>query len=72
MGEVKRAELIPTAEEVRRGSRLASERIAALAETYHWKAANVVRFFENLDMTTKQKEEFLAKEFATIHWVVEK
>ena len=35
-----------------------------LAEQYHWKAENIVRFLEKLKMTTAQKEDFVAKELA--------
>lgn len=46
-------------------------RLKELAESYRWKAENNIRFFEKLGMTTEQKVEFLAKEFASIHWLVE-
>lgn len=45
-------------------AKLLSQREAELAKKYAWKAENIVRFFEKLGMTTKQKEEFLAKELA--------
>lgn len=48
-----------------------SERINDLAKQYRWKAENNIRFYEKLDMTTEQKVDFLAKEFASIHWLVE-
>jgi hypothetical protein len=47
------------------------KRLEALASQYRWKAENNIRFYELLGMTTEQKVEFLAKEFATIHWLVE-
>jgi hypothetical protein len=62
---------MPTPDQVRNASRLASERINELTEGYRWKAENNIRFYEKLGMTTKQKEDFLAREFATIHWIVE-
>lgn len=50
---------------------LHSRRIEELAKQYRWKAENNIRFYEKLDMTTEQKVDFLAKEFASIHWLVE-
>lgn len=47
------------------------KRLEYLAEQYRWKAGNNIRFYENLDMTTEEKVDFLAKEFASIHWLVE-
>lgn len=38
-----------------------------LAIAYQWKAENIVRFFDKLGMTQKQKIDFLAKEFASVH-----
>lgn len=50
---------------------LGPDRIEELAKQYRWKAENNIRFYEKLDMTTDQKVDFLAKEFASIHWLVE-
>ncbi len=38
-----------------------------LTEQYRWKAENIVRFFDKLGITTKQKEDFLASELAYVH-----
>jgi hypothetical protein len=46
-------------------------RIDELARAYRWKAENNIRFYEKLGMSTEQKVDFLAKEFASIHWLVE-
>lgn len=46
-------------------------RLNSLAEQYRWKAENNIRFYEKLGMTTEEKVDFLAKEFASIHWLVE-
>ena len=35
-----------------------------LADKYRWKAQNIVRFFDKLGMTTKQKVKFLSEELA--------
>lgn len=35
-----------------------------LSERYRWKAENIVRFFDKLGMTKKQKVKFLAEELA--------
>ena len=39
------------------------------AEQLRWKAENNIRFFEKLGMTTEQKVDFLAKEFAGIYFL---
>ena len=48
-----------------------SKRIDELAKAFRWKAENNIRFYEKLGMTTEQKVDFLAREFAYIHWLVE-
>jgi hypothetical protein len=40
------------------------EQVRELQAAYAWKAANIVRFFDNLGMTTEEKEKFLAQELA--------
>ena len=42
-----------------------------LAAKYRWKAENIVRFFDKLGMTKKQKIEFLSEELAGIHMQAE-
>ena len=48
-----------------------SERLKELAEQFRWKAENNIRFYEKLGMTTEQKVDFLAQEFAAIYWLGE-
>lgn len=48
-----------------------SERLKDLAEQFRWKAENNIRFYEKLDMTTEQKVDFLAQEFAGVYWLGE-
>lgn len=48
-----------------------SERLKELAEKFRWKAENNIRFYEKLDMTTEQKVDFLAQEFAGVYWLGE-
>jgi hypothetical protein len=48
-----------------------SERLKELASQFRWKAENNIRFYEKLDMTTEQKVDFLAQEFAGIYWLGE-
>lgn len=48
-----------------------SDRLKRLKEQFRWKAENNIRFYENLDMTTEQKVEFLAEEFASVYWLGE-
>lgn len=63
--------LAPAAPQDRGETPLLSERVKELEKAYRWKAENNIRFYEKLGMTTEQKVEFLAKEFATVHWLVE-
>jgi hypothetical protein len=46
-----------------------SAAIDELQKAYIWKAENIVRWFDGLGMTKEQKVEFLAREFATVHWL---
>lgn len=48
-----------------------SERLKELADSFRWKAENNIRFYEKLDMTTEQKVDFLAQEFASVYWLGE-
>lgn len=48
-----------------------SDRLKELAVQFRWKAENNIRFYEKLDMTTEQKVDFLAQEFAAIYWLGE-
>lgn len=50
---------------------LHSQRLKELVEHFRWKAENNIRFYENLDMTTEQKVDFLAQEFAGVYWLGE-
>jgi hypothetical protein len=47
------------------------KRLKELAVQFRWKAENNIRFYENLGMTTEQKVDFLAQEFASIYWLGE-
>ena len=38
-----------------------------LTQQYRWKAENNIRFFDKLGMTTEEKVQFLAEEFARVH-----
>ena len=42
-----------------------------LAEQYRWKAENIVRFFDKLGMTTKEKVTFLSQELAGAYMLAE-
>lgn len=48
-----------------------SEYLKELAAQFRWKAENNIRFYEKLDMTTEQKVDFLAQEFAAAYWLGE-
>lgn len=48
-----------------------AERLKKLAEQFRWKAENNIRFYEKLDMTTEEKVDFLAQEFAGVYWLGE-
>jgi hypothetical protein len=47
------------------------DRLKELAEQFLWKAENNIRFYEKLDMTTEEKVDFLAQEFAGVYWLGE-
>ena len=42
-----------------------------LSKQYKWKAENIVRFFDGLGMTTKQKVKFLSEELADVYMCAE-
>lgn len=48
-----------------------TDRLKKLAEQFRWKAENNIRFYEKLDMTTEEKVDFLAQEFASVYWLGE-
>jgi len=48
-----------------------SKRLKELEHNFRWKAENNIRFYEKLGMTTEQKVDFLAKEFASVYWLGE-
>lgn len=50
---------------------LQQKRLDDLKEHFRWKAENNIRFYEKLGMTTEEKVEFLAGEFATTYWLGE-
>jgi len=49
----------------------ANEHLEELKSQFRWKAENNIRFYENLGMTTEQKVDFLAGEFAAVYWLGE-
>jgi hypothetical protein len=51
--------------------RMQSERLKELEKQFRWKAENNIRFYEKLDMTTEEKVDFLAQEFAAVYWLGE-
>ena len=53
------------------GDILHAKHLAELAANFRWKAENNIRFYEKLNMTTEQKVDFLAKEFASVYWLGE-
>jgi len=48
-----------------------SEHLKELKRQFRWKAENNIRFYEKLGMTTEQKVDFLAQEFAGVYWLGE-
>jgi len=48
-----------------------NEHLKDLAAQFRWKAENNIRFYEKLGMTTEQKVDFLAQEFAGVYWLGE-